>query len=84
MRTGTVLAAQWLMVARVDCKLRMIFPSCRVNRPGVTRSAIHLSSGPFPVVGSHPRFEIRRSLSSCVAVRHVGLAALVRALPTAM
>ena len=84
MRTGTVLAAQWLMAAHVDGKLHMIFPSCRVNRPGVTHSAFHLSSGPFSLVGSHPGFEMRRSWSSCVAVRHVALASWVRALRTAM
>ncbi len=55
-RTGTVLAAPWLMPAHVDGKLHMIFPSCRVKRPGVTYSAFHLSSGLFPSVGSHPGF----------------------------
>ncbi len=64
---------------RGDGKLHMIFPSCRVNRPGVTHSAFHLLSGPFPSVGSHPGFEMRRSWSSCVAVRHLVLAAWVRA-----
>ena len=59
--TGTVLAAQWLMSAHVDSKLYMIFPSCRANRPGVSHSAFHLSSGPFPSVGSHPGIEVRRS-----------------------
>ncbi len=53
-RTGTVLAAQWLMPAHVDCKLHMIFSSCRVNRPGVTHSAFHLLSGPFPSVRRFP------------------------------
>ena len=57
-RTGTVLAAQWLMPAHVDGKLHMIFFSCRVNKLGVTHSAFHLSSGPFPSVGSYPGFEM--------------------------
>ena len=82
--TGTVLAAQWLMAAHVDGKLHMIFSSCTVNRPAVTHSAFHFLSGPFPSVVSHPGFEMRRSWSSYVAVRHVALAAWVRALRTAM
>ena len=44
------------MPAHVDGKLHTIFHLCRVNRPGVTHSAFHLPSGPFPSVGSHPGF----------------------------
>ena len=83
-RTGTMLAAQWLLPAHVDGKLHVIFPSCKVKKPGVTHSAYHFLSGPFPSVGPHPGFEMRRSWSSCEAVRHVALAAWVRALRTAM
>ncbi len=84
MRTGTVLAAQWLMAAHVEGKLHMIFPLCRVNRPGVPHSAFHLSSGLFLSVGSHPGFEMQRFWWIYVAVRHVALATWVRALRTAM
>ena len=83
-RTGTVLTAQWLMPAHVDGKLHIIFPSCPVNRPGVTHSAFHFSSVPFSLVGSHPGFEMRRSWSSYVAVRHAELAAWVKVLRTAI
>ncbi len=83
-RTGTLLEAQLLTPAHVDGKLHMIFPSCRVNRPEVTHFAIYLSTGPFSSFGSHPGFEMQRSRSSCVDVRHVALAAWVGALRTAM
>ncbi len=72
---GTVFTAQWLMPAHVDGKLYMIFLLRRVNRPRVNHSASHLSSGPLLSVGYHPGFEMRRSWSSCVAVRHVALTA---------
>ncbi len=41
-RTGIVLAAQWLMPALVDGKLHIIFPSCRVNRHGVIYIAVRV------------------------------------------